>query len=127
MPVRLAAPRPRRATPGHRRRGGDVVVRCELASIRRTSFVKDPGFGSWTSRIRTIEYRSVSESEIWYHPAMVSDIRSAELVRDALASLYDPHALAAAPLTSEFMSRGLIRSPTGLFDRLIGAIEQMKP
>jgi CheY-like chemotaxis protein len=65
--------------------------------------------------------------EIWYHPAMISDIRSAELVRDALARLYDPHALAAAPLTSEFMQRGLIRSPNGLFDRLIGTIERMKP
>jgi len=58
---------------------------------------------------------------------MVSNVRSAELVRDALVRLYDPHALAAAQLTSELRYRGLLRSPNGLFDLLIGTIERMKP
>jgi CheY-like chemotaxis protein len=58
---------------------------------------------------------------------MISSAPATELLRDALAQLYDPHALAASPLTSELMRRGLLQTPSGLFDRLIATIERMKP
>lgn len=58
---------------------------------------------------------------------MISDARSTELVRDALARLYEPRTLPAAQLAEELIRRGTIQSPHGLFDLLIGTIDRMKP
>jgi CheY-like chemotaxis protein len=58
---------------------------------------------------------------------MISDTRMTELVRDALAQLYEPRALSAAQLAEELVHRGTIQTPYGLFDLLIATIERMKP
>src|SRR5216684_2584661 len=58
---------------------------------------------------------------------MIPDVRSTEIVRDALARLYDPNALATTALSAELSRRGALRSPHGLFDLLINLIERLRP
>jgi CheY-like chemotaxis protein len=58
---------------------------------------------------------------------MVSEMRSTELIRDALVRLYDPRALLGTPLAAELRRRGSLRSPDGLYMLLIEAIESLRP
>jgi CheY-like chemotaxis protein len=48
-------------------------------------------------------------------------------LREALLHLYDPTVLAELPLAVQLTERGVLRSPSGLYDLLLELIERLKP
>lgn len=57
----------------------------------------------------------------------MSAAAAAELIREALQRLYDPPALAAAPLVAELRGRGTLRAAQGPYELLVDAVDALMP